>query len=76
MLTYLLLSADAKSDSLKKRNHPFKGIRFQNGKWSAKVWINGAYIYPPGTFSTEGEAAAVYDSYARAYGLVENNELR
>ncbi len=40
------------------------------------MYINGATISTPGTFSSEGEAAAVYDSYAKAHGLEANSPER
>jgi hypothetical protein len=42
-------------------------------KWRAKVYINGDAISTPGVFSSEGEAAAVYDSFAKAHGLEANS---
>jgi hypothetical protein len=62
-------------DTRKKRAHPFKGIFFSD-KWRPRVYINGAQISTPGRFSTEGEAAAVYDSYAKAHGLEANSPER
>ncbi len=63
-------------DTRKKHAHPFKGIFLNRDKWRAKVRINGALIGTPGTFSSEGGAAAVYDSYATAHGLEANSPER
>jgi hypothetical protein len=56
-------------------NHPFKGITWDKGRWHAKVYIDRAPISTPRAFNSKGEAAAIYDSYARAHGLKENEEI-
>lgn len=52
--------------------HAPRGVRLRRGKWVARIRIN-YHLYHLGTFSTEGEAGAIYE--AALAGWIERGEV-